>query len=72
LSAPFEYLGSSPAGGFSLATYNGVKAKVTDGRLYGAVAHQAGFSSIHKGGSKLSDCNISKFKAWIDQGDLNN
>ncbi|HEX2535683.1 MAG TPA: c-type cytochrome domain-containing protein, partial [Chitinophagaceae bacterium] len=42
--------GSAPSGGISLATYAGIKARVTDGRLWGAVHHQAGFSPMPQGG----------------------
>ena len=58
-------------GGFSLETYEQVKAKASQVRagnavLYGAVAHLDGFSPMPKGLSQLSDCNIAKIKAWID------
>jgi hypothetical protein len=43
-----------------------------NGKLYGAVNHSPGYSPMPKGGTKLSACNISKIKAWIDGGSLNN
>jgi hypothetical protein len=64
--------GSSPSAGITLSTYAGVKAKVTDNRLYGSITHASGFSAMPKGGSKLTDCNLSKIKAWIDAGAPNN
>ena len=64
--------GTAPAGNFSLTSYNGVKAKVNDGRLFGAINHQAGFRPMPQGGNKMADCDINKFKAWIDRGALNN
>ncbi len=63
--------GNSPSAGFRLDSYAAVKAKVDQGRLYGAVAQLAGFSAMPVGG-KLSDCNISKIKAWVDAGAPNN
>lgn len=58
--------------GISLEGYNNLKAKVTDGRLLGAITHAAGFSPMPQGGPKLSDCNINRIKAWIDAGAPNN
>ena len=58
-------------GGFSLASYEQVKAKASLTRsgnsvLYGATAHLDGFAPMPKGLAKLSDCNIAKIKAWVD------
>jgi hypothetical protein len=64
--------GSIPQGGIDLSTYEGLKAKVTDGRLWGAINHQAGFSPMPKNGTKLSDCEIAQFRKWIDAGAPNN
>jgi len=64
--------GVTPVGGFLLTTHAGVKAKVDDGRLFGAVDHQAGFVAMPQSGSKLSDCNLDLIKAWIDDGALDN
>lgn len=36
------------------------------------IQHGQGVSPMPKGGSKISDCKISKFEAWIDQGILEN
>lgn len=64
--------GGAPQGGIDLSTYNGVKAKVTDGRLWGAVNHLAGFSPMPKNGAKLSTCEIDQIKNWIATGAPNN
>lgn len=64
--------GTAAAGGIDLSVYNGVKAKVTDGRLWGAINHQAGFSAMPKGGAKLSVCEITQIRKWIDAGSPNN
>lgn len=64
--------GSSPLSGFSFETYAGVKAKVDEGRLYGAISHQAGFVAMPQNGGKLPDCEIAKIKSWIDAGAPNN
>ena len=64
--------GGLPQGGIDLSTYNGVKAKIDDGRLWGAINHQAGFSPMPKNGTKLSECEINQFRKWIDAGAPNN
>lgn len=60
--------GPAPSGGFSLQGYLNVKAKVTDGRLYGALSHAPGFSSMPQGAVNMTPCDLSKVKAWIDAG----
>jgi hypothetical protein len=64
------HVAGSPLG--SLATYADTKAYIITakaaGRFDGAINHQTGFSPMPKGGSKLSDCNISKLNAWINAG----
>lgn len=64
--------GGAPSGNISLASYTGVKAVAVNGKLYGAINHSPGFSPMPQGGNKMSACNISKIKAWIDAGSINN
>jgi hypothetical protein len=64
--------GNTPSGSVNLQGYTNVKARVADGRLFGAVNHSAGFSPMPQGGNKMSPCDINKIKAWIDGGALNN
>lgn len=64
--------GTPPQGNINYSTYNGVKAKVDDGRLWGAINHFPGFSPMPKGGAKLSDCEIKQFRKWMDAGAPNN
>lgn len=64
---------TSPIAPFMLETYAQVKVKAAEQRngtsvLYGALAHQSGFSPMPQGLPKLSDCNLAKVKAWIDAG----
>ena len=66
------HVGPSPAGNFTLTSYSDVKAKVDDGRLWGAINHLPGFSSMPQGGNKLTNCEINKIKTWIDAGSPNN
>ncbi len=57
--------------GITLVTYSDVKKYVDNGRLMGAIKHQAGYSAMPQGG-KLDDCTISKLDAWIKTGALDN
>ena len=60
--------GPSPSGNVSLQGYQNVKARAEDGRLFGAISHMNGFAPMPQGGSRLTNCDISKVKAWIDAG----
>lgn len=64
--------GNAPTAGFSLEGYDNVKAKVTDGRLFGAINHETGYSPMPQGANKMTQCDINKVKAWIDAGAPNN
>ena len=59
---------ASAGGGIKLDTYTGVKAMVNNGKLLKSITHAPGASPMPKSGAKLSDCNISKIAAWINQG----
>lgn len=64
--------GSSPLGNVDYNTYNGVKTTVTNGKLLGSVQHLSGYSPMPQQANKLSACNISILKTWIDAGAPNN
>lgn len=69
--------GASPEGGISLENYNDVAVASAIGpgnygSLYGTISHASGNSPMPKNSNKLPDCTISKIKAWIDQGALDN
>ena len=64
--------GTSAPGNIILTSYNGVKAKIDDGRLWGAINHLQGFRPMPQGGNKMNDCDINKFRAWINRGAVNN
>jgi len=69
--------GATPTGDIPLENYNDVAAAAAIsvgnyGSLYGAISHANGNSPMPKNSDKLSDCTISKIKAWIDQGSLDN
>jgi hypothetical protein len=64
--------GSAPSGNISLQGYANVRVQAANGKLFGAINHSPGFSPMPKGGNKINSCEISKIKAWIDAGMLNN
>jgi hypothetical protein len=64
--------GAGPSGNISLEGYNNVRAVALTGKLFGAINHSPGFSPMPKGGNRMTACNISKIKAWIDAGSNNN
>ena len=64
--------GTAASAGIDLSTYTGVKAKITDGRLWGAINQLPGYSAMPKNGAKLSDCELTQIRKWIDAGSPNN
>ena len=63
---------SAPAAGYDYSTYPGIKARVDDKKLWGAINHMTGYSPMPKNGPKLSDCELTQIKKWIDAGAPNN
>lgn len=64
--------GGTPSGNLDFSGHNGIQPVALNGRLLGAVRHETGFSSMPKGGNKLSDCDIEKIRIWINAGAPNN
>lgn len=63
---------SNLGGNIDLSTYIAVRAVAINGKLYGSVAQQPGYSPMPKNGIKLSDCEIRQIQKWIAAGALNN
>lgn len=59
---------SNPSGGVILDSYNQVKIVADNGKLWGSVNHESGYSPMPQGGGKLGDCDLNKIKAWINDG----
>lgn len=59
-------------GNIDLSNYNGVKPVALNGKLYGSVAQQSGYSPMPKNSAKLSDCEIRQIQKWADAGAPNN
>jgi len=64
--------GTTPEGGLSFTSYNTVKAVALNGKLVGSITWASGYNAMPKGTNKLSDCKISKIKAWVNNGAPNN
>ncbi len=63
---------SAPSGGYDFTSYTVLKARVDDGKLWGAVNHMPGYSAMPKNGAKLSACELAQIKKWMDEGAPNN
>ena len=61
-----------PSGGVNLQGHSNVRAQAVNGPLLGSISHSPGFTPMPLGGNKLSPCDISKVKTWIDAGSPNN
>jgi hypothetical protein len=61
---------SNPSG--NIVTDNYASAVANMSRIRGCINHLSGYSPMPKNGSKLSDCELSKFDIWINQGMPNN
>ena len=55
-------------GGVSLDGYANVVLQVQNGNLIKAITHTGGVVPMPFDGGKLSDCNIGKIQAWVNEG----
>lgn len=60
------------SGGVNLSTYATTRTVALNGRLIGSVNHEAGYSPMPKGGTKLADCDITQLRKWVTDGAANN
>ena len=63
---------STNFGQVNLDSYQSVRQFALNGRLFGAINHENGFSPMPKNAAKLADCDIQKIAVWINEGALNN
>lgn len=63
--------GATPAGNVLLDNYDNIRNVAVSGKLYGSVAHLPDYVPMPQGG-KLSNCNITQIKKWIENGSQNN
>ncbi len=64
--------GVSASGGIRLDSYSYVKTMAINGKLYGSINYNSGYSPMPKGSNKMLSCDINKVKAWINSGSPNN
>ncbi len=64
--------GTTPGGGIYLRDYNDLVAVANNGKLWGSINHDAGFSPMPKNANKLSTCQLATFRIWISNGTPNN
>ncbi|MEZ4888416.1 MAG: hypothetical protein R3E32_27055 [Chitinophagales bacterium] len=57
-------------GGIILEGHSEVLKVANDGRLFGAISHNLGFSPMPQGAPQLLECDIQQIGAWIDAGAL--
>lgn len=60
------------SGGINLDSYTNLKKWADNGFLVGDIIHAPGFVPMPYDGGTLSDCEIYKIKAWVNQGTKNN
>lgn len=63
---------ASAGGGIDLSTYAQVKTYALNGRLFGSINHNPGYSAMPKGIAAMPSCQVLQIKKWIDAGSLNN
>jgi hypothetical protein len=60
-----------PSGSVNLDNYDDLKVLVDNGRFWGAINHDDGFSPMPQNLPKMNDCDLKKIRMWIDDGALN-
>lgn len=63
--------GSTPPANVITDTYDDLKLIADDGRLWGSVNHESGYSPMPLDRPRLNDCDLAKIKVWLDNGTLN-
>ena len=56
------------SGGIRTDIYSELVTIAESGELLGAITHQGGFIPMPYNRSKMSDCEISKIRNWINEG----
>ena len=64
--------GTNPSAGIDLSSHAKVVTYVTNGKLYGSIAHLTGFKPMPNASTVIATCEISQIKSWIDAGARNN
>jgi hypothetical protein len=67
-ASKFNSLGAN----INLEGYSNLTIPANNGTLMKSIEHQAGASPMPKNASKLSDCDITTIRLWINSGSPNN
>ena len=60
-------------GNYNLQDYNTIQQAATSGELLSSIMQDGALAlPMPQDGGKLSDCDINKFRAWINRGAANN
>lgn len=62
---------SSSGGNIVLEGYSNLQKAASSGKLLGSISHTPGFSAMPKGGNKLSYCERTTIRRWIEGDTLN-
>lgn len=54
--------------GINLEGYDNLKVYVDNGRFWGSINHDSGFSPMPKGGARLPALQLDLIQRWIDDG----
>ncbi len=61
----------SSGGSIVLEGYSNLQKVAISGKLLGSITHAPGFSAMPKGGNKLSYCERTTIRRWIEGDTLN-
>jgi hypothetical protein len=64
--------GNFAQAGIRTDTYANLKNIADNGRLWGAINHESGFSPMPQNQPKMNECNLAKIRKWLDDGALDN
>jgi hypothetical protein len=64
--------GGAPSAGIALENYTQIKTTVDNGKLWGSINHNSGFSPMPKGMPKFNNCQLRAIEIWITNGAPNN
>ncbi len=64
--------GATPSGGLDLTSHAVVNMVALDGRMAGAVQHEAGYEPMPPSGGMLPSCEVDQILLWIGEGAPNN
>ena len=59
---------SLASGNVQTDNYNSLRSVAQSGKLWGAVNHLPGFVPMPQGTGKISQCDLSRIKKWVDSG----